>query len=75
MPAFPCAGGSHGTLTEDSPLLGGERCGQSSPFSRSLLLQLAFDGLLLDRLTAPDARGIEDLDLVIEQLTRRLLAR
>jgi DNA-binding transcriptional regulator YbjK len=40
-----------------------------------VMLQLAIDGVLLDRLTAPDARGIENLDAIVEQITRRLMAR
>ena len=40
-----------------------------------VLLHLAIDGVLLDRLTAPDARGIADANAMIETLTRRLMAR
>lgn len=40
-----------------------------------VMLHLAIEGLLIDRLTAPDALGIADIDDVIETLTRRIARR
>jgi DNA-binding transcriptional regulator YbjK len=40
-----------------------------------VMLHLAIDGVLLDRLTAPAARGIDDVDAVIDAITRRILSR
>jgi DNA-binding transcriptional regulator YbjK len=40
-----------------------------------VLLQMAFDGVLLDRLTAPKARGVKDLSTLVATMTRRLLAQ